>query len=719
MSHPRQILVLPPRTRLSCDTSNLEYPYNIGCLCGCGADDQHCYLPNRPPFHGIFFENFYAPTFADLLESCLRRVKARKEPSKRIMLTRTYGGDAQDESAPRNGKPYPTKGDRSYSPLPSPGPERIINEQSYDDSVSQRGCSNSYRQFCSGLYSPPLDLYARQVKEDTPQISRREAEDPWLQDMGALLRKQAGLDGPSPPNVKNSSLEPQNEHFNFESLPKLIDNPLMEMQPRAVHESARGGEQPSNNHNSLSEYIQIQLDLDVPAQPEHSLTVQPSRPEINHNSLRERSQTKSPKPFAPTEQTTIRQYLQAEEMHRSGVCRLEDEQSQPSCDHMACFCGLDAHEHLHNLPNRTPLPDTLPEHSWTSDSIQMSGGGEAQDIIPRRHAWGELARSPDESRGRKTPISRLPNSSPIETEAEVKHDSLCHPKTSISPRLGGSVIRSLSKSPPIKASECREVQEGLSLNNEKGAHDSFPPTKAVMRLSSSGSHDNFTSTLLPNAFNLNQPVPPSSVMPDNTQPFRSDEVCLRSRSAPIHGQQDQPKRLSSAQHSRIRRQTSHASPYPKWTKKDIMRSVEREARALDPRDRLKKQAAISRASSPKVCLCDCGGDNLHCLRPSRPPSPNTFYENFWAPNFAHMLMSRLDNARRKLEPSKRIWWREEFGGCAPDREPLDSELRDLRYIDFGDVLRTSPLPSSDDTYNVEGTAEDRGKSPQRRQHSTS
>lgn len=86
---------------------------------------------------------------------------------------------------------------------------------------------------------------------------------------------------------------------------------------------------------------------------------------------------------------------------------------------------------------------------------------------------------------------------------------------------------------------------------------------------------------------------------------------------------------------------------------------------------------------------------MHCLLPNRPPSPNTFYERWWAPEFTYMLMSRLENAAMNIEPSKRIWWREEFGGCAPDREPLDSEIWNMKYKDRGNVLRTSPPPSED------------------------
>ena len=97
------------------------------------------------------------------------------------------------------------------------------------------------------------------------------------------------------------------------------------------------------------------------------------------------------------------------------------------------------------------------------------------------------------------------------------------------------------------------------------------------------------------------------------------------------------------------------------------------------------------------CLCGCGSNDLRCLLPNRPPSPNTFYENWWAPEFTYMLRTRLDKVAMRLEPSKRIWWREEFGGCAPDREPLDSEIWNTKYQDRGNVLRTSPPPFEDQT----------------------
>lgn len=60
---------------------------------------------------------------------------------------------------------------------------------------------------------------------------------------------------------------------------------------------------------------------------------------------------------------------------------------------------------------------------------------------------------------------------------------------------------------------------------------------------------------------------------------------------------------------------------------------------------------------------------------------------------------RLDLAATNLEPSKRIWWRETFGGFAPDREPLESETWAYKGNDPGNVLRTSPLPVENEVYD--------------------
>lgn len=716
----------------------------MGCLCGCGADNQHCYLPNRSPSPNTLFENIYAPTFAESLESSLRRVITKSEPSKRVWWRKTYGGDAQDKSSPQFEKRYPLQGGRSHSPALSSDSERLqeLNEMDYDSSIMTRKLSNSSQQYCSGLYSPPLDSCPKErPREDPSQISIRKAQASRFRALRDTFRRRAGFDVPTPPNVQNTSLETQIKRPYLEFPPKLFDYPPPSMQPGPVPESAKEFEQPSNNQACDPPKLQYQHYYDVPVQPAHLLAFQPSPPEHQQKYSTERNRTEFPKPQSPTSQASISQGPRKEEMQGSHMRKIEDEQCQPKSDHMACACGFDTHDHLHNHPNRPPSPNTLLEGSWTPESVDMlvarfeavpsryepskrvhwrqTYGGEAQDTIPRQHKWGEPTKFSDETRGQGIPISRLPTPHLNETEAEVKQDPLCDSKDSISLRLGGSVIRSLSKPPRIKASEGREAQKRPSPNNEEDLRIPLPPAKRVMHNSSSGLQENFTGTSLHSVFDLDQPFSDFSVKLNHSKPFQPDQGELGSRSAPIYVQRDQPKTPSPVKHSHILCSTSQASQKLNWTRDDIRRSVRRKAKESDPTDRLKEQAAISRAPLPNACLCGCGGDAMHCLLPNRPPSPNTFYENFWAPNFTPMLSARLEGVRNKLEPSKRIWWREEFGGCAPDREPSDSEIRGVSYDDLGDVLRTSPPAFSDDTYTFGSMNEDRNQTPGKRQHSTS
>ena len=130
------------------------------------------------------------------------------------------------------------------------------------------------------------------------------------------------------------------------------------------------------------------------------------------------------------------------------------------------------------------------------------------------------------------------------------------------------------------------------------------------------------------------------------------------------------------------------------------------------------KASLTHSRLDMGCLCGCNSDNVQCLRPNRPPSPNTFYEVFWAPNFTCMLQTRLEAAARNLEPSKRIWWREEFGGCAPDRKPLESEICNKEAEDLGKVLKTSPPILTDDFYSHRKKSEIRAPSSRMRDRSS-
>ena len=70
-----------------------------------------------------------------------------------------------------------------------------------------------------------------------------------------------------------------------------------------------------------------------------------------------------------------------------------------------------------------------------------------------------------------------------------------------------------------------------------------------------------------------------------------------------------------------------------------------------------------------TCICGCDEENHLRDLPSRPASPNTEFEDFWAPTFVKVLTSRLDMVIRTSEPSKRFRWRRDFGGDAQDTAP--------------------------------------------------
>ena len=130
-------------------------------------------------------------------------------------------------------------------------------------------------------------------------------------------------------------------------------------------------------------------------------------------------------------------------------------------------------------------------------------------------------------------------------------------------------------------------------------------------------------------------------------------------------------------------------------------SVDCKTEEFSPRNKLGSQTAESAACIVDGCLCGCGGDAMHCLRPSRPPSmvDDTFFDKSVDSSLGMLIKLRLEGVVRDLEPSRRIWWRDEFGGCAPDRRPLDSEIRSMRDDNLGSVLRTS-LPLFNDATTI-------------------
>ena len=215
------------------------------------------------------------------------------------------------------------------------------------------------------------------------------------------------------------------------------------------------------------------------------------------------------------------------------------------------------------------------------------------------------------------------------------------------------------------------------------------PAKRVMRTSSFERRQTISSFSLPNT--LAQPTADLSMkLATQSLPIQHGQSYRTSCSPPLLSRHACSDRWSPLELNQQRRRVSQDFPNPMLTEGENRVSTKRQAEAVVMGDTPSSQTADSDTSIPEGCLCGCGGDAIRCLRPNRPPSPNTFFENFWAPEFAYILKTRLDAVEANLEPSKRIWWREEFGGCAPDRKPLFSETWNREWADRGSVLRTSP-----------------------------
>ena len=227
-------------------------------------------------------------------------------------------------------------------------------------------------------------------------------------------------------------------------------------------------------------------------------------------------------------------------------------------------------------------------------------------------------------------------------------------------------------------------------NEEDGSQVSPRPANRSMHTSSLVT-ERLASTSCSNA--SSQPDP-AALMKRATpkRPIQKDQCCIASNNLSRDSQNYDSMRFAEEYH--CRRPATQASRDNKWIKEN-QNSLKLQAEALEPDNRLESRPASSAASISDGCLCGCGGDALRCLRPYRLPSENAFGENFVDPNWPYMLELRLNAVVRRLEPSRRIWWREEFGGCAPDRRPLASEILTKNGDGPRSVLRTS-LPLLDD-----------------------
>ena len=200
----------------------------------------------------------------------------------------------------------------------------------------------------------------------------------------------------------------------------------------------------------------------------------------------------------------------------------------------------------------------------------------------------------------------------------------------------------------------------------------------------------------------NQPdLDPSTKLATHNEPSQHDQSYIASSSHPLHSLDNKSQSSSSVDLHHCHHPISQILRDTTCMKDENQVSAYLKAEAASPENRVYSQTTEAAASIVDGCLCGCGGGAVRCLRPNRPPSmvDDTFFDKSLDSHLGMLLEDRLEVVVRDLEPSRRIWWREEFGGCAPDRKPLDSEIRSMRDNDLGSVLRTS-LPLFDDMTTI-------------------
>ena len=370
---------------------------------------------------------------------------------------------------------------------------------------------------------------------------------------------------------------------------------------------------------------------------------------------------------------------------------------------MPCIRGCNAADHLHNIPNRPPTPTTLSNNFQTSDFTEVlksrlqtvldesepskriiwkrKHGGDAQDTVDPSHKGADLSTLSDDNQfcGDLTSRPLTPNCKEIE-KSQMRQEKLTRHWRGDSGSTGSALQRP-------------------GLTDKEACQTSPTHSVAAMQPSSFLPSDAVIDALAPNAFNL--PASGSSMKlasPDT--PLQFDHGHNTSHTPPLDTRDEDPETKSSDNCSQQHHPDVQASYDVIKTENAYHASAECKSEATDTED--EEHFASPAASILGGCLCGCGGDAMHCLRPNKLPTPNTFWENWWGPHFGSMLLTRLDSVARDLEPSRRIWWRETFGGCAPDREPLVSEQWAWRGGNWGTVLKTSPppYPSDDDILKI-------------------
>ena len=290
--------------------------------------------------------------------------------------------------------------------------------------------------------------------------------------------------------------------------------------------------------------------------------------------------------------------------------------------------------------------------------------------------------------------------------------------------VGGPSLRLPTPSLEDIRSEERMVQEELVQDRHRNSDNSeaaqkqsspihieevsqlpLPPAKGDVHSPPYESQEAVASSSLINAANQPDLDPPTKLAPQN-ELSRHDQGYIVSSADPLDSLNNKSKSSSPVELHHFRHPIPQIPRNTTCMKDENRVSVNMKAEAVSPKDRLNSQTAKSAASTVDGCLCGCGGDVKRCLRPNRPPSmvDDTSFDKSVDLQLGLLLKSRLEDVVRDLEPSRRIWWREEFGGCAPDRKPLGSEIWPTGGDELGNVLRTSP-PLFNDVTTIRNQAQ--------------
>ena len=323
---------------------------------------------------------------------------------------------------------------------------------------------------------------------------------------------------------------------------------------------------------------------------------------------------------------------------------------------MACICGCDADDHLHNLPSRPSSPNTFFENFWAPNFVELLTsrlckvledsepskralwkkryGGDAQDTIPPRHKWARRPKLSDKSRG--PPISRLPTPDfdKIEREEELWRN-----------RIRVRADSTSSRKRTCDASEDEESQIPL------------PPAKRSMHASYSWPHRSYSNTVTSNAFDFDYRVPDSSKkLTTRSLPLQFDQGYPASNTPSSYGQHsERPESFHDKYiRFRFRRPISKAFDRSKRTK-ESRASARRKVKSKRFAETL-EQVALTQACLSNGLLRQRSTSLVETPISSPDRPVNASSESF---TYGHDHASQvvpLDEEDERVNKEIAIWW---------------------------------------------------------------